>query len=278
MNRIVTMAAVIAALSTPAMAELKIGGDFEWNYQNNDGATTTDVDADLNFKPSMTLDDGTKVSADININEDGDDDGGNSMTIAKGIWSIDMGDTSSATDAIDDKTDWGKVLTNGSPSTDHAALLTIKPIDGLKVMTSFAADSNYGTTAGSGYAYSAAYTMGPITVGAGKLENDAGSSETVSNISGGVGDIALAYEKHTATTAAGVDTDTTTMAAKYTIGNTKLLVELMEAESANVVSSDETTFGVHQTIAPGLVAFVETTDDEKTASEQTTAIGLTMAF
>ena len=278
MKRLLATTAILAVLTTPVMAEVTIGGDFEWNYQNNDGTTTTDVDADLNFKPSMTLDDGTTVSADINIDEDGDDDGGSSITIARSIWSIDMGDTSSATDAIDDKTDWGKVLTNGSPSTDHAALLTIKPIDGLKIMTSFAADSNYGTTAGSGYAYSAAYTMGPITVGMGKLENDAGSSETVSNISGGVGDIALAYEKHTATTAASVDTDTTTMSATYTMGNTKLLVEAMEAESVNVVSSDEMTYGIHHTLAPGLVAFFESTDDSKTASEATSAVGITMKF
>jgi len=52
----------------------------------------------------------------------------------------------------------------------------------------------------------------------------------------------------------------------------------METESQSVVSSDEMTYGIHHTLAPGLVAFVETTDDEKTASEETTAIGLTMKF
>ena len=76
MKRLLATTAILAVLTTPVMAEVTIGGDFEWNYQNNDGTTTTDVDADLNFKPSMTLDDGTTVSADINIDEDGDDDGG----------------------------------------------------------------------------------------------------------------------------------------------------------------------------------------------------------
>jgi predicted porin len=98
------------------------------------------------------------------------------------------------------------------------------------------------------------------------------------NVTGALGPIGLAYEIHTDTTAAGVDTDTTTMGATYTIDALKVGVETMKAESAGTVSSDEITFGAQYTVAPGLVAFAEMTEDDKTASEKTTALGLAIKF
>lgn len=279
MKRLLSTAAVVAALSTPALAaDVTIGGDFEWSFQDSNGTSTTDVDADVNIKPSMTLDNGYTVSADFNINQDAGDDGGNSLTVANDTFALDMGDTNSALDAIDDVTDWGYVLTNGSPSVDHAAIVTLSPITGLKVNASFAGDSNYGTTATAGHAYSASYTMGPVTVGAGQMNNDDGTEALIMNASAGVGNFGVGYEVYTDTTAAGVDTDTTSMSATYTMGDTMFAVEAMEEESASVVSSDEMTYGIHHTLAPGLVAFAEITDDEKTASEETTAIGIAMKF
>ena len=277
MKRLLSTAAVVAALSTPAMADVTIGGDFEWSYQDSNGTSTTAVDADVNIKPSMTLDNGYVVSADINFNQDGDDED-SSIKIASDKFSLDMGDVNSALDAIDDVTDFGYVLSNGSPSTDHAALLTVSPFEGVKVLASFAGDSNYGSTATAGHALGAQFTLGGVTLGGGKLQNDDSTEEQVMNISAAFGDFTVGYEVHTATTAADVDTDTTTIGGGYTLGDTTFLVEAMEAESQNVVSSDEMTYGIHHTLAPGLVAFVETTDDEKTASEETTAIGLTMKF
>ena len=124
---------MVALLSTSAIADVTIGGDFEWSYQDNDSAISTAVDADVNIKPSITTDTGLTISADLNINQDGGDDGGNSMTIKNDQFALDLGDVNSALDAVDDKTDWGYVLTNGSPSVDHAAILTLTPISGLTV-------------------------------------------------------------------------------------------------------------------------------------------------
>lgn len=278
MKRLLSTAALVAALSTPALADVTIGGDFEWSYQNNDSAKSTAVDADLNIKPSMTTDSGYTIGADFNINQDGNDDGSNSLTVSNDKFALDVGDTNSALDEIDDKTDWGYVLTNGSPSVDHAVILTVKPITGLTLNASMATGNDYGTTAGEGYAYSASYTVGPVTIGGGKMSNDDDSEATIMNISGSIANLGLAAEQYTNTTPAGVDTDTTTMSATYTIGATKLAIESMKEESASVVSSDEMTYGVHHTVAPGLVAFVEMTEDDKTASEKTTAIGLALKF
>ena len=52
----------------------------------------------------------------------------------------------------------------------------------------------------------------------------------------------------------------------------------MKAESQGTVSSDEMTYGIHHLIAPGLVVFAEYTNDDKTASEETTAAGFAMSF
>ena len=272
-------ATMVALFSTSAVADVTIGGDFEWSYQDNDGASSTVVDADVNIKPSITTDTGLTVSADLNINQDGGDDGGNSLTIKNDVMALDLGDVNSALDAIDDKTDWGYVLTNGSPSVDHAAILTLTPISGLKVNASYASGDDYGTKAGEGYALSGSYAVGGIaTVGAGKMYNADDSEAVIMNVTGSVGPIGLAAERYTATTAASVDTDTTTLGATYTMGSVTLGVETMKEESAGTVSSDELTWGIHQTVAPGLIAFAEMTSDDKTASEKTTAFGLTMKF
>jgi hypothetical protein len=279
MKRLFVSTALLAVLTTPALADVTIGGDFAWSYQDSNGTSTTAVDADLNIVPSMTLDNGTTVTADFNINQDGNDDGGNSLTIKRSEFTLDLGDANSALDSIDDVTDWGYFLTNGSPSVDHAANLKISPFGGLTLYASFAGDSNYGTTATAGHALAATYTIGDVvTLGGGKMDNDDGTEATLMNASASIGDLSVGYEVYTDTTAAGVDTDTTTMSATYTMDKIMFAVEAMEEESQSVVSSDEMTYGIHYTVAPGLVAFAEFTDDEKTASEETTAIGLAMKF
>jgi len=279
MKRLLATTALLAVLTTPVMAEVTIGGDMEWAYKDNNGTTSTAMDGDINFKPSITTETGLTIGADFNINHNGDDDGGNSLTVSNNQFKLDLGDVDSALDAIDDKTDFTYVLGNGSPSANHSAILSLKPITGLTLNISNATGTDYGAAAKEGYAYSATYAIGGIaTVGAGQMKNADDTEATLMNVTGALGPIGLAYEIHTDTTAAGVDTDTTTMGATYTIDALKVGVETMKAESAGTVSSDEITFGAQYTVAPGLVAFAEMTEDDKTASEKTTAIGLAVKF
>jgi hypothetical protein len=279
MKRLLATTALLAVLTTPVMADVTIGGDMEWSYQDNNGTTSTAMDGDINFKPSITTETGLTIGADFNINHNGDDDGGNSLTVSNDQFKLDLGDVDSALDAIDDKTDFTYVLGNGSPSANHSAILSLKPITGLTLNISNATGTDYGAAAKEGYAYSATYAIGSIaTVGAGQMKNADDTEATLMNVTGALGPIGLAYEIHTDTTAAGVDTDTTTMGATYTIDALKVGVETMKAESAGTVSSDEITFGAQYTVAPGLVAFAEMTEDDKTASEKTTAFGLAVKF
>ena len=279
MKRILSTAAILAVLTTPVMADVTIGGDMEYSYQDNDGTTSTAMDGDINFVAKTTTDTGLTFGADFNLDHNGADDGGNSITVSNDQFKLDLGDVNSALDAIDDATDFGYVLTNGSPSTDHSAILSLSPITGLTLNISNATGNDYGTAAKEGYAYSGTYAIGSIaTVGAGQMKNADDSEELLMNVKGSMGPIGVAFEKHTATTAADVDTDTTTMGATYSIGALMVGVETMKAESAGTDSSDEITFGAQYTVAPGLVAFAEMTDDDKTASEKTTALGLSVKF
>ena len=279
MKRLLATTALLAVLTTPVMADVTIGGDMEWSYQDNDGTTSSKMDGDINIKPSITTDTGLTFGADFNINQDGNDDGGNSLTVSNDQFKLDLGDVDSALDAIDDKTDFTYVLGNGSPSANHSSILSLSPITGLTLNISNATGTDYGTAAKEGYAYSGTYAIGSIaTVGAGQMKNADDTEATLMNVTGALGPIGLAYEIHTDTTAAGVDTDTTTMGATYTIDALKVGVETMKAESAGTVSSDEITFGAQYTVAPGLVAFAEMTEDDKTASEKTTALGLAIKF
>ena len=279
MNRLLATTALLAVLTTPVMADVTIGGDMEWSYQDNDGTTSTVMDGDINFKASTSTDTGLTFGADINLDHTGADDGGNSITVSNDVFKLDLGDVNSALDAIDDTTDFTYVLGNGSPSTDHSSILSLSPIGGLTVNISNATGNDYGTTAGEGYAYSAVYGLKEIaTLGAGQMKNADDSEEFLMNATAKVGAIGVAFEKHTATTAADVDTDTTTMGATYTVGAMMVGVETMKTESAGTVSSDEITLGAQYTFAPGAVAFIENTADDKTASEKTTAMGIAIKF
>ena len=279
MNRLLATTALLAVLTTPVMADVTIGGDMEWSYQDNDGTTSTVMDGDINFKAKTSTDTGLTFGADINLDHTGADDGGNSITVSNDTFKLDIGDVNSALDAIDDTTDFTYVLGNGSPSTDHSSILSIAPIGGLTLNISNATGNDYGTSAGEGMAYSGTYAIGDIaTVGAGQMKNADDSEELLMNVKGSMGPIGVAWEKHTATTPANVDTDTTTMGATYTVGAMMVGIETMKAESAGAVSSDEITLGAQYTLAPGAVAFIENTSDDKTASEKTTAMGIAIKF
>lgn len=278
MKKLISMTAIVAALSTPALAEVTIGGDFEYYWKDTNGTSSSNVDADINIKPSITTEDGLTIGADININQDGDDDGGNSLTLSKGIWSLDLGDTHGALDSIDDVTDFTYQLGNGSPSVDHAAKLTLKPIDGLTMHASIAGDSNYGTTATAGHALAGTYSMGPVTVGAGMMNNDDGTEAKIMNASVAMGNFGLAAERYTDTTAAGVDTDTTSYGGTYKFGDTKLGIEFSETKSASTVSAEDIVYGVHHKLADGLTGYVEHESNQIAGGDNTTVVGLAFKF
>jgi hypothetical protein len=277
-KKLMTLAVATAFTGSAFAADVSLSGAQEWSWNESNGATTSALDGNFSVKATQELENGMTVGADINIANSGATDGNSSLTVSGAFGSFDLGDTSSATDAIDDVTDWGYVLTNGSPNVDHAVLWTLPTgVEGLTVHVSTAADTNYDSNA-AGTAYAARYDFGIAKVGYGLLENDDNTEATVMNVSTSVGGLGVAYELYTDTTAAGVDTDNKLISATYTVGATTFAVETYEQESAGTVSSDEITYGIHHDLGSNVVMFAEQTSDDKTPSEDTTAVGISFKF
>ena len=277
-KKLMTLAVATAFTGSAFAADVTVSGSQEWSWKESNGASTSELDGAFSVKASQDLENGMSVSADINIAEDGAGDGGSSLTVSGSFGKLDLGDTSSAVDAIDDATDWGYVLTNGSPGLDHAVLWTLPTmIDGLSVHASGAADTNYDSNAG-GTAYSVQYDAGIAKIGYGTQDNDDNTTATIMNVSASVGGLGVAYELYTDTDSSDVDTDNKLLSATYSLGATTLAVETFEQESAGTVANDAITYGIHQDLGGGVVAFVESTSDKTVPANDATAVGIVFAF
>jgi hypothetical protein len=280
MKKIIAAAVATAFVAPAFAADITISGDQEFSWQDNNGVTTAELDGDFNIKASTETANGLSVAADINVSEIAANDGSASLTIGGPFGKIDMGDTSSALDAVDDVTDWGYELTTGTGNEDASVLWTLPSLaEGLTVNLSFSADStssDSGIAAGNGYSAKYAIGDGSIRYGVGDFED--GSESTYVAATYSVAGIGLAAEQYTTTTAAGVDTDNDAIGVTYSSGDITLAIETLETSSAGTVSADITTLGFHYSMGGGLTAFVEQKDDDKTPSAETTAVGLAFKF
>ena len=289
MKKIIASAVAVAFAAPVWAADITISGDQEFSLQDSNGASTSALDGDFNIKAATETANGYAVSADINISTannhaagaaGGNNDGSNSLTISGPFGKIDAGDTSSALDAVDDVTDWGYVLTNGTPNNDAALLYTLPTlVDGLTLNYSMSSETNYasgGVTEGDGF--SAKYSAGDLSVRYGVQDNKDDTEMSYVALTYSMAGIGLAAEQYTSTTAAGVDTDTDSMSLTYSTGDITLAIETQKESSAGATSADITTMGIHYGMGGGVTAFVENTDDEQDATAETTAIGVAFKF
>jgi len=279
MKKIIASAVAVAFAAPVLAADITISGDQEFSLQDSNGASTSALDGDFNIKASTETANGFSVSADINVAEDGGRDGSSSLTISGPFGKIDAGDTSSALDAVDDVTDWGYVLTNGTPNNDAALLYTLPTlVEGLTLNYSMSSETNYATPATEGDGFSAKYSAGDLSVRYGIQDNKDDTEMSYVALTYSMAGIGLAAEQYTSTTAAGVDTDTDSMSLTYSTGDITLAIETQKESSAGATSADITTMGIHYGLGGGVTAFVENTDDEQDATAETTAVGVAFKF
>ncbi|CAI8268067.1 MAG: Uncharacterised protein [Gammaproteobacteria bacterium] len=279
MKKIIASAVAVAFAAPVLAADITITGDQEFSLQDSNGASTSALDGDFNIKASTETANGFSVSADINYDTDGDEDGSSSLTISGPFGKIDAGDTSSALDAVDDVTDWGYVLTEGTPNIDAALLYTLPTlVEGLTLNYSMSSETNYASPASEGDGFSAKYSAGDLSVRYGIQDNKDDTEQQYVALTYSMAGIGLAAEQYTSTTAAGVDTDTDSMSLTYTTGDITLAIETQETSSAGATSADVTTMGIHYGMGGGVTAFVENTDDEQDATAETTAVGIAFKF
>lgn len=273
-------AAVASAFIAPAFAaDITISGDQEFSFQDNNGASTAALDGDFNVKASTETATGLSISADINVAEDAANDGSASLTVSGPFGKIDAGDTSSALDAIDDGTDWGYVLTNGTPNNDAAILWTLPAaVDGLTLNLSMGAETNYDTGVSEGSGYSAKYSIGDLTVGYGVQDNKDDTEMSYVTASYSMAGIGISAEQYSNQPATGNDTDTDSIGITYSMGDLTLAAESQQVSSAGTTSADTLVLGLHYSLGGGVTAFIENSDDAKDSTAETTAVGLAMSF
>ena len=275
-------AAVASAFIAPAFAaDVTVSGSQEWNYQDNNGTTTSELDGTMAIGASTETANGLGVSAAIKLDEAGSADGGTNLAVSGDFGKISLGDVSGAVDAVDDINDWGFEATTGVGGDDAMLLWALPSIaPNLSVYFSAGTDSSEGGgqdgTNHTGVSFR--YAAGPAKISFGQQETDGGAEERVASISVSMQGLTAGYELFTATTAASVDTDTTSVGATYAMGDVTFAIENNTTESGSTTSADLTAIGVHYSLGGGVTLFAEQKDDAKDTTAETTYLGASFKF
>jgi hypothetical protein len=271
-------AAVAAAFVAPAFAaDITITGDQEFSFTDTNGTVTSAIDGDFNVKASTETANGLAISADINITDDGGDDGSDSLTVSGPFGKIDMGDTSSAADKFDDRNDFGLVLGNATSAGDAAVgwdLPTMVP--GLSTYISYSSEgSEDGGNVGEHTGFALQYGSGPVEVAYAQNNNEDGSKLTYVGGTASFGGLAVSIERMDED---GADVEEQSVSASYGMGDLTLAISQQETTTGDVVDSDVTAVHVHYSLGGGVTAFIENSSDDRDADEDATAVGLTIKF
>ena len=280
MKKIIAAAVATAFVAPAFAADVSLTGDQAVMYVNGDSATTMITNGDFNVKASAETANGWSVSADLNIGcgaacADGSgkyiySEGGNSLTISGPFGKVDLGDASGAVDALDDTTDWGYYVTQGSSGNDASVLWTLPSFaEGLTVNVSHTADDNSIDSATASDGWSFTYSNSGFLVGYGANEYEAGEEEKIVKATYGMAGASILYEQHT---------DTTSLGLTYTTGDITLAYEGQKIESAGSTDNDTTAVGIHYSMGGGVTSFVESLSDSEDSSADATVVGIHLAF
>ena len=83
-----------------------LSGSQEFNYQDNNGTTTAELDSTIAVGASTETANGLTVSAVTKLDEAGSADGGANSGVSGDMGKLSLGDVSGAVDAIDGITNW----------------------------------------------------------------------------------------------------------------------------------------------------------------------------
>jgi len=285
MKKIIAAAVATAFVAPAFAADITVSGSQEWNYQDNNGVTTSELDGTVKVSASSELPNGMSVSTTIALDEAGGADGGANLTLSGDFGKVALGDVSGAVDAVDDVTDWGYEATSGSGgtsgATDAHVLWTLPSMaEGLTVNVSASAGNSEGggqDAEAEASGVSIKYAAGAFSVAYGTQDNDDGTSHSVVNATFSTGGLTVGVEQFTDTSATSVDTDYKAMGAKYSMGDTTFFVENMTKSSAGSTSKDLTSMGIHYSVGD-VTFFAETKDDAKVAATETTYFGASYSF
>ena len=279
-------AAVASAFVAPAFAaDVTLSGGADFYYKDANSQTSTGWDSNaFSIKASSETANGIGVSMDINIGTQATDDGSGSITLSGPFGTIDMGDTSSATDAFDDLTDKDVVVGGvGGGGDNDAAILWTLPVgvDGLTVVVSHAANTNNAaggqTNSANGYGFK--YSVGGVSLAYATLDAETNTSDqSYVGATASFGGLGVAVEQWE-TGASGAEAKTQGIGATYSMGDTSLaLSNAKEKSTAGATTSDNTVITVKHSLGGGLTVFAETRSNSKSATDDANAVGVVYAF
>ena len=275
MKKIIAAAVAAAFIAPVYAADITLSGDLEWSYSDGNGATSTALDGDVNINASTETANGLSVTTSINLSDNGDDDGGDAVTIGGDFGKLTLGDTSSAVDKFDDRNDYALVAGTGLTGDDAAVgwdLPTLVP--GAKLYVSYGADTNEdGNEAHTGFGVS--YGAGPVSVAYAQNNNDDGSKITYVGGTATFGGIAVSVETMDDD---ADDSEERSVGFKYSMGDVTIYGSNQKDTTDDATTADVTAFGVQYSLGGGVVAFVENSSDEEDASAETTALGVSVKF
>jgi hypothetical protein len=275
MKKIIAAAVAAAFVAPVYAADITLSGDLEWSYSDGNGATSTALDGDVNINASTETANGLSVTTSINLSDNGDDDGGDAVTIGGDFGKLTLGDTSSAVDKFDDRNDYALVAGTSLTGDDAAVgwdLPTLVP--GAKLYVSYGADTNEdGNEAHTGFGVS--YGAGPVSVAYAQNNNDDGSKITYVGGTATFGGIAVSVETMDDD---ADDSEERSVGFKYSMGDVTIYGSNQKDTTDDATTADVTAFGVQYSLGGGVVAFVENSSDEEDASAETTALGVSVKF
>jgi hypothetical protein len=279
-------AAVAAAFVAPAFAaDVTVSGAADWYYKDGNNVTESGLDSNA-FTVGATSEtaNGIAVSIDINIATSGNEnsDGGESITLSGDFGKLDLGDTSSATDAFDDRTDTDVVVGGVGVGGDDAGmswtLPTIAP--GLTLIVSHSADDvaeSDATDAATGYGFQYKTDMLSFAAAVNDAQTDT-NDESYVGATVSFSGLNLSIEQNTAG-ASGAEAKEKGVGLTYAMGDTSFAVANVEVEAADgSKASDNTVVTVKHSLGGGLTAFAESRSDSVDADNDATAIGVTFKF
>ena len=268
-------AAVAAAFVAPAFAaDITISGDQEFAYTDSNGTNSTAIDGDFNIKASTETANGISVSADINISDEGGDDGGNSLTLSGDFGKLDLGDTSSAADSVDDRTDYSYVTGVATTAGDAAIGWTLPTlVPNMSVYLSHGTDSDEDGEAHTGYAVS--YSAGPVEVAYAANDNEDDTKITYVGGTATFGGASVSLERMDDD---ATDTEESNMGVSYGMGDMTLYAANKGTKVADTTTADVTAFGLSYSMGGGVTAFVESSSDDKDTTASETSAGVTFKF
>ena len=281
MKKLIALA--VAAASMPAaMAAATVTGSY--NVEYIDDSSTTKVqsyDVDVAVSASAEMDNGMTISASLEA-DDSDNDG--SVTITGAFGSVAMGDVGGALDAMDGAAaSTARDDTSAGQGTDASVTYSLPTIvEGLSVKASWSAEDGGNDATADATSVAAKYTTSGLTVFAGQ------ESQTDADIDGygvsyTIAGLTVGYGSSTKDNDDGTEVEIDAVAASYVMGNLTLAVNTKETESTETgddatADADVTTMSAAYSMGGGVTAYISQSEDDETAADETTRLGIKFSF